>query len=144
MGSVHLSPEEAVRVDAALTRVGLGGMGGRRPADVSGGQQGRAALARLMLQERPVALLDEPFAALDPGLRRDMLELLARPDIDAVTIDVGDDVLLEHVAVTDEPGIACVHGDGSSRLVLQRLFDKDLTCSLITVMAFPIKSMFST
>jgi thiamine transport system ATP-binding protein len=63
-------------VDAALARVGLGGMGARRPADVSGGQQGRAALARVMLQERPVALLDEPFAALDPGLRRDMLELL--------------------------------------------------------------------
>jgi thiamine transport system ATP-binding protein len=73
---LRLSRDEAARVDAALDRVGLGGLGGRRPANVSGGQQGRAALARLMLQERPVALLDEPFAALDPGLRRDMLELL--------------------------------------------------------------------
>jgi ABC-type nitrate/sulfonate/bicarbonate transport system ATPase subunit len=60
-----------------LDQVGLAGMGGRRPADLSGGQQGRAALARLLLQDRPVALLDEPFAALDPGLRTEMLRLSA-------------------------------------------------------------------
>jgi thiamine transport system ATP-binding protein len=78
----------ALRSDLRLTRrrmrgsrrrwIGWGstGMGGRRPADLSGGQQGRAALARLLLQERPVALLDEPLAALDPGLRTEMLRLL--------------------------------------------------------------------
>ena len=37
---------------------------------------GRAALARLLLQDRPVVLLDEPFAALDPGLRTEMVRLL--------------------------------------------------------------------
>ncbi len=73
---LRLSAEERARVAGALERVGLGGMGGRRPAELSGGQQGRAALARLMLQERPVALLDEPFAALDPGLRTEMAGLL--------------------------------------------------------------------
>ncbi|MCU4651662.1 ATP-binding cassette domain-containing protein [Roseibacterium sp. SDUM158016] len=73
---LRLDDKESRRVAATLDRVGLGGMGGRRPADLSGGQQGRAALARLLLQDRPVALLDEPFAALDPALRNDMAGLL--------------------------------------------------------------------
>jgi thiamine transport system ATP-binding protein len=73
---LRLSPEERARVEETLNRVGLGGMGGRRPADLSGGQQGRVALARILLRDRPVALLDEPFAALDPALRTGMLGLL--------------------------------------------------------------------
>jgi thiamine transport system ATP-binding protein len=73
---LRLTPDQNAQVVRGLEQVGLAGMGGRRPADLSGGQQGRAALARLMLQERPVALLDEPLAALDPGLRTEMLRLL--------------------------------------------------------------------
>jgi thiamine transport system ATP-binding protein len=73
---LRLTADALRQVDRTLERVGLGGMGERRPAELSGGQQSRAALARLMLQERPVALLDEPFSALDPGLRTEMLGLL--------------------------------------------------------------------
>ncbi len=73
---LRLSGTERARVRETLDRVGLDGMGTRRPADLSGGQQGRAALARLLLQDRPVALLDEPFSALDPALRTEMLRLL--------------------------------------------------------------------
>jgi thiamine transport system ATP-binding protein len=73
---LRLDAEDRARVEDALARVGLEGMGARRVADLSGGQQGRAALARLLLQDRPLALLGEPFAALDPGLRRGMAELL--------------------------------------------------------------------
>lgn len=73
---LRMSDEETDRVTESLARVGLAGYGDRRPRELSGGQQGRAALARLLLQDRPVALLDEPFAALDPGLRRDMAALL--------------------------------------------------------------------
>jgi thiamine transport system ATP-binding protein len=73
--SLHPRPEEQARAEAALTRVGLGGLGDRRPAQLSGGQQGRAALARLLVQDRPVVLMDEPFAALGPALKAEMLEL---------------------------------------------------------------------
>lgn len=70
------SAREAAR--DALTRVGLGGFGSRMPGELSGGQQGRAALARVLLTRRPIVLLDEPFAALGPALRHDMLELTKR------------------------------------------------------------------
>ncbi len=73
---LRLTEAENARVEETLAQVGLAAMGGRRPADLSGGQQGRAALARLLLQDRPVALLDEPLSALDPGLRTEMLALL--------------------------------------------------------------------
>lgn len=73
---LRLSPDQRDRVAQSLTDVGLGEMGDRRPATLSGGQQARVGLARLLLRDRPLALLDEPFAALDPGLRAEMLALL--------------------------------------------------------------------
>lgn len=75
--SLRLTPDERVQVDAALARVGLERFGARRPAQLSGGQQSRVALARVLLQRKPVVLLDEPFAALGPALRVEMLGLVA-------------------------------------------------------------------
>lgn len=66
------------RIAAALSQVGLEGLGDRKPAGLSGGQQGRAALARVLLQDRPLMLLDEPFSALGPALRTEMLDLVTR------------------------------------------------------------------
>jgi thiamine transport system ATP-binding protein len=65
------------RIEAVLSRVGLPGFAERRLSEMSGGQQSRAALARVLLQGRPVLLLDEPFAALGPALKIEMLDLVA-------------------------------------------------------------------
>lgn len=73
---LRLSAAERDQVEDSLQKVGLAGLGSRRPGQLSGGQASRAALARALLRARPVLLLDEPFAALGPALRQEMLVLL--------------------------------------------------------------------
>ena len=94
---LRLDAAQRDRRDAALSRVGLEGLGDRRPAALSGGQQSRAALARALLRGRPWLLLDEPFSALGPALRAEMLDLVAR-----TARDEGLSVLM----VTHDPGDA--------------------------------------
>ncbi len=74
--SLSLDAAQAQRVDAALAEVGLLALAHRKPGDVSGGERQRVAIARALVRDRPVLLLDEPFAALGPALRRDMLDLV--------------------------------------------------------------------
>lgn len=74
--NLRLDEQQNRRVDEVLERVGLSGFHNRKPAALSGGQQSRAALARVLISDRPVVLLDEPFAALGPGLRGEMLDLV--------------------------------------------------------------------
>jgi len=62
--------EAAERIARALTEVGLEDIGPQRAATLSGGQKQRVALARTLLRNRPVLLLDEPFSALDDETRQ--------------------------------------------------------------------------
>ncbi len=61
----------------ALKEVGLASFGKRRASDLSGGQQQRVALARTLVHDRPVMLLDEPFANLDEETADRMRQLVA-------------------------------------------------------------------
>lgn len=73
---LRLDKAQRKQVDSALQRVDLSAFAATKPGNLSGGQQSRVALARVLVQARPLVLLDEPFAALGPALRNEMLDLV--------------------------------------------------------------------
>ena len=73
---LKLSRAEQAIIGDILVRVGLEGFNQRYPEQLSGGQRQRVALARCLIQHRPILLLDEPFSALDQALRFEMLALV--------------------------------------------------------------------
>jgi iron(III) transport system ATP-binding protein len=98
------------RVEAALARVGLDGMGARRPSALSGGQQQRVAIARAIVAEPRVLLFDEPLSNLDSQLRTSLCaqvgKLLAQLGTTAVyvTHDQAEAETLAHRIVTLSEG----------------------------------------
>jgi thiamine transport system ATP-binding protein len=75
---LRLNADDRTQVAWALDEVGLAGFEARLPGQLSGGERQRVALARSLIRHRPLLLLDEPFAALGPALRAEMLELVDR------------------------------------------------------------------
>lgn len=69
-------PQDRGMAEAALERMGIGDKAWERTSHLSGGEQQRAAIARLMVQSPPVVLADEPVASLDPAMAEEMLRLL--------------------------------------------------------------------
>ena len=88
------------QADALIERVGLAEFSDRKPHTLSGGMRQRVALARTLMEDRPIMLLDEPFSALDAGLRAEMQELAAE-------LFAGKTVLL----ITHDPAEAARMGD---------------------------------
>lgn len=86
---LKLTEAQRDAVAAALDKVGLKGKEARRPGHLSGGERQRVAIARALVRQRPLWLMDEPFGALDPGLRREMIAL-----IEAMRREQGASVLL--------------------------------------------------
>ena len=95
--SLKLTASDATEISHALDRVGLTGFGERLPRQLSGGERQRVALARALVRDKPLLLLDEPFAALGPALRREMLNL-----VDEIRREKGLSIIL----VTHHPGEA--------------------------------------
>lgn len=103
---------DPARADALLTAVGLAGFAARRPDTLSGGQRQRVALARTLMEDAPLILLDEPFSALDPATRATMQDL-------AFTCLQGRRVLM----VTHDPAEALRLGNRVQLLHNHRLTD---------------------
>ncbi len=74
--NLRLTEQEKEQVRYAAHQVGVDAMLDRLPEQLSGGQRQRVALARCFVQQHPIWLLDEPFSALDPILREEMLTLV--------------------------------------------------------------------
>jgi iron(III) transport system ATP-binding protein len=105
--------QRARRTGEMLELIGLSGMADRRPGELSGGQQQRVALARALAVEPLLVLLDEPFSALDAGLRTqvrtDILALLRASGATALLVTHDQEEALsvaDQVAVLDHGRIA--------------------------------------
>lgn len=102
----------ADRVDELLEMVGLPGYARRRPDELSGGQQQRVALARALAPQPDAILLDEPFSALDTGLRVELREEVCGllRDLGTTTVLVTHDQgealsLADHVVILREGSV---------------------------------------
>jgi molybdate transport system ATP-binding protein len=106
------APSRPARIDELLEVTHLQGLGERRPAALSGGQQQRVAIARALARDPAVLLLDEPFAAVDWGvresLRRELMSLQRKLSLTVVLVTHDfEDVakLASHLVVMDHGGV---------------------------------------
>jgi len=102
------SQSDQHKVDGLLERLGIGGLGDRHIRSLSGGQQQRVFLARAMVSDPDLLLLDEPTSGVDIKTRDDILHLLADLNADGVTI-----VLTTHElnsVAAHLPWVVCING----------------------------------
>jgi thiamine transport system ATP-binding protein len=137
---LKLTAAHRQEIGEALERVGLSGMDRRMPAELSGGQRQRVALARTLARRKPVLLLDEPFSALDPPLRRSMLNLVddIRRDRDMTILMVShlpDDAerIAQRVAYIENGRVLGVYETG-------RLFGNDPPAEIAAYLHKPAES----
>jgi zinc/manganese transport system ATP-binding protein len=102
------SREDRVAVDRLLDRLGIGGLGGRHIRELSGGQQQRVFLARAMIGDPRLLLLDEPTSGVDLKTRDDILHLLADLNGEGRTIVITTHEL--NTVAAHLPWVVCVNG----------------------------------
>ena len=127
------SREDRRATEAILERLGLAGLGRRHIRDLSGGQQQRVFLARALIGQPDLLILDEPTASIDVKTRDDILHLLAELNRQGVTV-----VLTTHelnAVAAHLPFVVCVNGgvvaqgsplDVFTALILSRTFAAEM------------------
>ncbi|MCB1889938.1 MAG: ABC transporter ATP-binding protein [Rhodocyclaceae bacterium] len=126
-----------VRLADALAQVGLGGFERRPIGTLSGGQLQRARFARLLLQDAPLILLDEPYAAVDAQTVQDMSRLIQRwhdegrtviavlHDLDHVRVEYPEALLLARETIARGPAVEVLSGTNLARArALAEAFDE--------------------
>ena len=110
------APEVRARVDELLELIGLADLGGRYPGQLSGGQRQRVAFARAIAPSPQVLLLDEPFAAIDAKIRKELRswlkQTIRRLGITSIfvthdqeeAIEVADSIVLTHAGRVEQVG----------------------------------------
>jgi thiamine transport system ATP-binding protein len=126
--SAKLNPEETELVREALKRVGLAGFEARLPGELSGGERQRAALARMLVRRKPLLLLDEPFAALGPAMKKEMIAL-----VQDLQNEHGFTILL----VTHEPADAMAAASHTAFIHKGRILAKRKTVELFKARDIP-------
>ncbi len=108
--NLRLNDEQKQRVIYAAQQVGVDNLLHRLPEQLSGGQKQRAALARCLLQNNPILLLDEPFSALDPMLRGEMILLIKQLAYDRkLTVLMVTHRLQDATALASDYAFVCQH-----------------------------------
>ncbi|GIT90793.1 nitrate/sulfonate/bicarbonate ABC transporter ATP-binding protein [Jannaschia pagri] len=107
------TPVDVTRRDRLIDRVGLTAHAHKKPGALSGGMRQRVALARTLMEDTPVVLLDEPFSALDARTRNEMQDLAAQllrgRTVLLVTHDPAEAARLgEHILVMEASGATAV------------------------------------
>jgi zinc/manganese transport system ATP-binding protein/zinc transport system ATP-binding protein len=102
------SREDRRATEAILERLGLGGLGRRQIRDLSGGQQQRVFLARALIGQPDLLILDEPTAGIDLKTRDDILHLLAELNRDGVTVVLSTHEL--NAVAAHLPWVVCING----------------------------------
>ena len=118
------SADDRRRVDALLERLGIGGLADRHIRELSGGQQQRVFLARAMIADPALLLLDEPTSGVDLKTRDDILHLLADLNGDGITI-----ILTTHelnTVAAHLPWVVCVNGQVIAEGDPDRIFTSEI------------------
>lgn len=135
--SLRLNTAQMQLIEQMASRVSLSECLDRHPAQLSGGQRQRAALARCMIRNQPILLLDEPFSALDPALRREMLlllkEICAEKSITLLMVSHNVDDALQIAPRTLVIAEGAIVYDGNTQQLLQGQSAASALLSITTV-----------